>query len=115
MNSREDLRAESRRKADFRTEVRTFLEANAEPKREQSMWSLNSPSDPAHAAREFAASRAWQKLLFDHNLAGLTYPREFGGRGGEPWTEATYREEAANYDTPSGFIASMIAMLAPLL
>ncbi|HEX4865532.1 MAG TPA: acyl-CoA dehydrogenase family protein [Acidimicrobiales bacterium] len=115
MNSREDLMAESSQKAEFRSEVRSFLAANAEPKREQSMWSLNSHSDPAHAAREFAATRAWQKLLFDRNLAGLTYPRDFGGRGGESWMEATYREEAANYDVPSGFIASMIGMLGPAL
>ena len=95
--------------------MRAFLEANARPRREVSTWAVNFHTDPADAAREFAAGRAWQKTLFDHKLAGLTYPEELGGRGGQPWMETIYREEAANYDVSVGFIASTIAMLGPTL
>ncbi len=53
--------------------------------------------------------------MFDNRFAGLTYPVELGGRGGQPWHESIYREEAANFDVSSGFIASTIAMLGPTL
>src|SRR5437588_284754 len=57
--------------AAFRTEVRAFLAAHAEPKGEASLWAVNFHTDPADAAREFAAGRAWQRTLFDNHLAGL--------------------------------------------
>jgi alkylation response protein AidB-like acyl-CoA dehydrogenase len=101
--------------AAFREEVRSFLAANAKPKGEASMWAVNFHTDPADAAREFEVGRAWQGTLFANGLAGLTYPTELGGRGGAPWMETIYREEAAGYQVSSGFIASTIAMLGPTL
>jgi len=101
--------------ATFRAEVRAFLAAHAEPKGEASLWAVNFHTDPADAAREFAAGRAWQRTLFENDLAGLTYPKELGGRGGQPWHETIYREEAVHYAVSSGFIASTIAMLGPTL
>ena len=111
----DELSIDTPEQAEFRAEVRAFLEANAEPKRETSMWAVNLHTDPADAAREFETGRAWQKTLFDHRLAGLTYPEELGGRGGESWHETIYREESANYEVSSGFVSATIAMLGPTL
>jgi alkylation response protein AidB-like acyl-CoA dehydrogenase len=101
--------------AEFRAEVRAFLAKNAQPKREVSPWAVNFHTDPEDARREFEVGRSWQRTLFDNKLAGLTYPTEYGGRGGTAWHETIYREEAANYDVSSGFISSTIAMLGPTI
>ncbi|MCU1378937.1 MAG: Dehydrogenase [Acidimicrobiales bacterium] len=107
--------ADTPEQAAFREEVRAFLSANAEPKGEASMWAVNFHTDADDAARDFEAGRAWQGKLFANGLAGLTYPTELGGRGGQPWHETIYREEAAGFQASSGFIASTIAMLGPTL
>src|SRR5262245_58467389 len=83
--------------AAFRAEVRAFLEANAQPKREVSPWAVNFHTDPDEARAEFEAGRAWQKTMYDNGFAGLTYPAELGGRGGQPWHERIYREEASQF------------------
>ena len=101
--------------AEFRAEVRAFLAKNAERRREASLWHVNFHIDPAAAAAEFTAGRAFQKRLFENRLAGLTYPIELGGRGGQAWMESIYREEAAGYQANVGFIGSTIAMLGPTL
>jgi alkylation response protein AidB-like acyl-CoA dehydrogenase len=101
--------------AAFRAEARAFLEANAQPRRELSPWHVNFHTDPEAARAEFEHGRAWQKTLFDHGFAGLTYPVEYGGRGGQAWHERIYREEAAQFDASSGFVAATIAMLGPTL
>jgi alkylation response protein AidB-like acyl-CoA dehydrogenase len=99
----------------FRAEVREFLSSNAERRRDVSMWAIGFHTSEEEGALEFAAGRVWQRKMFDHRLAGITYPRELGGRGGEAWQEAVYNEEAANFDVSSGYVASTIAMLGPTL
>ena len=101
--------------ARFRADVRAFLAANAKPKEPTSLWEVNFHTDPAEAAAEFETGRAWQRTMAEHGFAGLTYPTELGGRGGEPWMERIFAEEAAGYQASSGFIASTIAMLGPTL
>lgn len=55
----------------FRDEVRSWLKANA-PRDD------DGERDP----RRFIESRrAWQKQLFDAGYIGITWPREYGGRG----------------------------------
>ena len=101
--------------AQFRAEVRDFLAANAKPRQETSPWAINAHTSEDEAREYFEIGCRWQRTLFDNNLAGLTYPVEYGGRGGAPWMEAIYREEAANYDVSSGFISATMAMLLPTL
>ena len=101
--------------AAFRAEARSFLEANAQPKREISPWALNFHKEDDGGRREFEAGVAWQRLMFEHRFAGITYPTELGGRGGEPWHESVYREEAMQFEASSGFISATIAMLGPTL
>ena len=79
------------------------------------MWAVNIHTDEAIGAREFESGRAWQRNLFEHGFAGLTYPTELGGRGGRPWHQAIFTEEAAAFDVSSGYIASTMAMLGPTL
>jgi alkylation response protein AidB-like acyl-CoA dehydrogenase len=106
---------ETPEQAVFRDEARQFLQDHARPRRDKGMWGVNFVTDPVKAAREFETGRAWQATLFAHGFAGLTYPKELGGRGGQPWHETIFREEASSFEASSGFISSTIAMLGPTL
>lgn len=55
----------------FRDEVRAWLKANAP--REQ--------DDERDMKRFIENRRAWQKKLYDAGFIGITWPKEFGGRG----------------------------------
>ncbi len=48
-----------------------------------------------------------QKKLYDAGYAGVTVPAEYGGRGGEPWMQGVFREEAAGYQVHTGFFNSI--------
>ncbi len=56
----------------FRDEVRAWLKANA-PRRDR-------PADSDTKA-VVASRRAWQKKLYDAGYVGITWPKEYGGRG----------------------------------
>lgn len=101
--------------AEFRAEVRAFLEANAQPRRVASPWAVTMHRNQDAQRAAFERGRAWQRTLFDHGFAGLTYPVELGGRGGTAWHERIYAEEAAHFDVSSGFVSATIAMLGPTL
>jgi alkylation response protein AidB-like acyl-CoA dehydrogenase len=101
--------------AEFRAELRAFLEASAQRKRERSPWAVNIHTSEEAARRDFEQGVAWQRKLFENRFAGLTYPVELGGRGGKPWHETIFREEVSQFDVSSGFISSTIAMLGPTL
>jgi alkylation response protein AidB-like acyl-CoA dehydrogenase len=107
--------ADTAEQAAFRTEVRQFLAANARPRGDASPWAIPFHTDDESSRLGFERGCGWQRTLFDHRLAGLTYPVEYGGRGGSSWHQSIYDEEAAGYDVSSGFIASTIAMLGPTL
>ncbi len=106
---------ESPEQAAFRSEVRAFLDANADRKRETSPWSVTFHTDADDARRAFERGRAWQRTRFDAGMTGFTYPKELGGQGGDAWQERIYDEEAAGYEASSGFIRSTIMMLGPTL
>ena len=100
-------------RAAFRDEVRAFLEAHAPRREPSSMWSVNFHTDEATQAEAFERGVRWQQLLAEHGLAGLSYPVEYGGRGGPPWMDAIYQHEAARYAGSAGFISSTMSMLGP--
>jgi acyl-CoA dehydrogenase len=101
--------------AAFRAEAREFLQSHLPPRRAANPWALNFTADEAEAREHFEAGRRWQRLLFDHRFAGLTYPTELGGRGGTAWHERIFREELAEFEAPTSFISATIAMLGPTL
>jgi alkylation response protein AidB-like acyl-CoA dehydrogenase len=111
----ESISGDSPEQAAFRTRVRAFLEANAKPKQDKSPWGVTFHTDPEEARAEFEEGKAWQHTRAEHGLVGFTYPREYGGQGGEAWMERIYNEEALNYGSSSGFVNATIAMLGPTL
>ncbi|MEE2769220.1 MAG: acyl-CoA dehydrogenase family protein [Actinomycetota bacterium] len=99
----------------FRLEVRSFLEAHAEPRADVDPWVVSGFPDDAEAEAHFAKGRAWQATLADHGWAGITWPIEYGGRGGDGWMGQIFAAESARYGSHAGFVSATISMLGPTL
>jgi acyl-CoA dehydrogenase len=109
--------ADSPEVAAFRQEVREFLAAHAEPKRgDERDWSRNgATTDPDVAADYRRRCHAWQRTLFDHGWAGITWPKKFGGRGGTPIQQVVFNQELAQFDATSGFLTAAQALVGPTI
>jgi alkylation response protein AidB-like acyl-CoA dehydrogenase len=75
----------------FRREVRGWLAANA-PKDWRA--EINSDADVG------LVMRRWQRTLYDGGFVGLSWPKEYGGRGLGPTFEAILNDELGRSDTP---------------
>jgi alkylation response protein AidB-like acyl-CoA dehydrogenase len=100
----------------FRAGAVAWLSAHAEPRRGDGDWS-HGPRDATWDAEceYFERCRAWQRTRFDGGWAGITWPREHGGRGGTPAQSVAFDQEQAAFDVSSGFVASTIALVGPTL
>lgn len=65
--------------------------------------------------RHVAASKAWQATLYDGGWAGITWPKEYGGRGGTPIQAVIFAQEQAKFDVPGSVFAQGIGMAGPAL
>lgn len=87
--------------ATFRAELRTWLEANV-------------PADLSGHA-DIDARRAWNRALYEAGYTGLTWPKEFGGRGLAPGFQAVFFEEEARAQAP-GLVGDVaIGMAGPTI
>jgi alkylation response protein AidB-like acyl-CoA dehydrogenase len=78
----------------FRHEVRTWLSENA-PKTPRPPITLKGDEQAAFM-------KAWQKKLFDAGWAGISWPKEYGGRGLTPQEQIIWYEEYARAKAPDG-------------
>jgi len=103
--------------AEFRAEVRAFLDEHAELRHgDERDWSRNGATTDEEVAADYRARcRRWQATLADHGWAGLTWPVAFGGRGGTPAEQIVFNQELARYDATSGFITAAQALVGPTL
>ncbi len=100
------LRAEEARGTDemedlesFRQRARSFLQANfAQVAPEALRWEsgLSEEEELAGIAHE----RVLQRTLFDAGLAGICFPREYGGQGLSPAHQQALNEELVGYEYP---------------
>jgi alkylation response protein AidB-like acyl-CoA dehydrogenase len=58
---------------------------------------------PGHMKR----SRDWQRVLYEHGWAGLTWPAEHGGRGATAMQQTIFSEEQARHDVSAGALVVM--------
>jgi alkylation response protein AidB-like acyl-CoA dehydrogenase len=93
--------------AEFRTRVRGWLAdntADAPP-------STGDSGDSAY----IDSRRAWQRKLAENGLAGLTWPKEFGGQGLGPIEQVIVNQEIAAAGAPGILDVIGIGMLGPCL
>jgi acyl-CoA dehydrogenase len=108
--------AESRADAAFRAEARAFLEKHARRRQGVGDWSRGPRVHTHETEREhFERCRAWQRALYDGGFAGITWPAEYGGRGGTAAQALIFAEEQAAFDVTSGFLGASIDLVAPAL
>ncbi|MFI5041280.1 MAG: acyl-CoA dehydrogenase family protein [Acidimicrobiales bacterium] len=105
------------REAALRAEARRWLGEHA---------TLLGDSAGAGAARSGASRdrdevahirrcKAWQRTLYDGGWAGITWPKEFGGRGASAIEAAIFNQECARFDVSTGIFAVGSGMVGPTL
>jgi alkylation response protein AidB-like acyl-CoA dehydrogenase len=65
--------------------------------------------------RHVRESKEWQATLYDGGWAGITWPKEYGGRGGTPIQSVIFAQEQARFDVPGSVFAQGIGMAGPAL
>ncbi len=103
--------------AAFRVEVRAFLDEHATLRTgTDADWSRGAvTADDAGATEFLEQCRKWQRILYEAGWAGITWPKKFGGRGGNIAEAIIFDEEAARYDVSTGFFAVAQSLVGPPL
>ena len=87
----------------FRAEARGWLEAH-----------VPRPALASGDTREgFARHLEWERLLFEHRWAVVSWPEEFGGRGASLWQWLIFEEEYYRAGAPQRVTQNGIFLLAP--
>jgi len=96
--------------AAFRAEARAWLEANAGPRTgEVDMLRLMDSPDFV------AAAKAWQRKLYDGGWAGITWPKEYGGRGATSIQNTIFTQEQVKREVATGPFMVGIGMAGPTI
>jgi len=107
---------DSPEQAAFRAEARAWLEAHAKPKAPNAVGNgmqlvAGSEAEKNHV-RE---AQAWQATLYEHGWAGITWPKEYGGRGGTSVQQMIWNQELSKFDAAPGVFAQGIGMAGPTI
>ena len=110
---------------DFETEVRTFLDANAEkkPPREAFVWGQGSDDaalfeeiDREHEKVLLGHAKDWRAKRYDAGFGYLTGPSQFGGRELSQAHQRLYDMTENEYEVPDqGFFGIGLGMVAPTI
>jgi len=87
----------------FRDEVRAWLEAN------------HPGPEPHGDEAAFAFRRDWQRQMHEGGWAGISWPKEFGGRGATLIEQAIFSSEMARADAPSPANVLGLVMGGPVI
>jgi alkylation response protein AidB-like acyl-CoA dehydrogenase len=98
--------------AAFRAEVRGFLDRNAERKTGKRQVFRGRYVADAEALRR---AKEWQAKKADANLAAITWPAQWGGRGGTQMQQVIYNQEEAAYSVPRGVFEIGLGMCIPTM
>jgi alkylation response protein AidB-like acyl-CoA dehydrogenase len=107
---------DSLEEAAFRAEVRAWLEDHAPPKPPGATVGRRLP--PAGTEGELAhveGCKQWQATLHDGGWAGITWPREYGGRGGTAMQQIIFNQEQDRFDVETGAFIVATGMVGPTL
>ncbi len=91
----------------FRARCKAFLDEHA--------TGIRLPGPDPRDEFTVAANRAFQKKLADAGLAGLTYPKEYGGAGLTREHDRIYREEVGHHPDMTGQLTISHGMCLPMM
>ncbi len=97
--------------AAFRAEARAFLDSRRPRKDRARAASRYGDVGPS----EIAQAKHWQAQKADAGFAGITWPAEWGGRGGDPMQQIIWNQEEAGYDVPYNVFLIGLGMCIPTL
>ena len=97
--------------AAFRKEVRAWLDANATRKSDDSK-SFRARNDDPNLLKK---AKEWRAKKAAAGYARITWPKEYGGRGGSPILQVIYQQEESNYLVPLGFFDIGLGMCIPTM
>jgi hypothetical protein len=92
----------------FRAEARGWLAEHLTAWREQFDEPLSGDTREG-----FAQHLVWERMLFDHKWAVVSWPSEFGGRGASLWKWLVFEEEYYRAGAPPRVTQNGIFLLAP--
>jgi alkylation response protein AidB-like acyl-CoA dehydrogenase len=105
---------DSAKEAEFRTEVRAWLDRHAAAKME-----ANQPLSPFQGLDDrpdvISEAKAWQRKFAEAGWAAITWPPEYGGRGTGPLEAIVFGEELARYDIPVHYFTIGLGMIGPTI
>ena len=94
----------------YRAQVRTWLQEHS-----SEAPILAGPDALKDEAEIIAARRAWQGKLAEGGLAGVTWPKEYGGQGFGPIEQVICNQEIARAKVPGILDAIGVGMLGPTI
>ena len=92
-----------------------WLDAHAIPKGHPDDFSQGLWTGAYDEATYIARCQAWQRTLYDGGWAGITWPKEYGGRGGKPIHQVIFGQEQARYGVSNGAFMISIGMAGPTI
>ncbi|MDQ3011162.1 MAG: acyl-CoA dehydrogenase family protein [Acidobacteriota bacterium] len=92
----------------FRDELRAWLAANVPPP-------FAGSSNEAEKGEYFDYLRQWQRKVYDAGWAGLSWPKEYGGRGAALIEQAILTEEWARADAPPLINGLGLSLIGPTI
>ena len=98
--------------AAYRAQVRSWLEEHAS---EAPAVLTRAAEGEREEAGYIAARRAWQGKLAEGGLAGVTWPKEYGGQGLGPIEQVICNQEIARAKLPGILDAIGLGMLGPTI
>jgi alkylation response protein AidB-like acyl-CoA dehydrogenase len=92
----------------FRERCRAFL-------KEHATGDIPAREDDPRGEKSLAVAKQFQKKLAEAGLAGITYPKEYGGQGLTAEHERIWREEASKFPLMTSQLAITHGMCTPIL
>jgi alkylation response protein AidB-like acyl-CoA dehydrogenase len=113
-----DTQEETEQDELFRAEVRDFLSSHAQLRQGFGDRTITLGStDTSKEAEEAHISRCreWQRTLFDNGWAGITWPKEYGGRGGTMREARIFAQEEVKFDVSAAVFTIGTQMVGPTI
>lgn len=108
---------DSPEEAAFRAEALAFLGAHASllPENVVSPSAIIAEWSPEEEDQRLGEAKRWQRLKFDSGWAGISWPKEYGGRGGSLMEDIIFRMEEAHFDVPHDILVVGLGWCGPAL